>query len=166
MIYLVNNQAFLFIIFTINGMLIGILFDFFRILRKSFKTTDIITYIEDIFFWIITGLIIIYSMYTFTDGELRFFMILGMIIGVLIYMLTISKYFIKFSLSVLNILKKVFGTIIKIISSPFKIIHKVTEKIIFRPISNIFISISKNINKFVKKMKNNKGFFIKKENII
>ena len=163
---MVNNQAFLFIIFTINGMLIGILFDFFRILRKSFKTTDIITYIEDIFFWIITGLIIIYSMYTFTDGELRFFMILGMIIGVLIYMLTISKYFIKFSLSVLNILKKVFGTIIKIISYPFKIIHKVTEKIIFRPISNIFISISKNINKFVKKMKNNKGFFVKKENII
>ena len=44
-----SNQAYLFLIFTINGILIGFLFDIFRILRKSFKTNDLITYIEDIF---------------------------------------------------------------------------------------------------------------------
>ena len=46
---MVANQANLFLIFTINGILIGLLFDIFRILRKSFKTPDIITYIEDFF---------------------------------------------------------------------------------------------------------------------
>ena len=55
---MVANQANLFLIFTINGILIGLLFDIFRILRKSFKTPDIITYIEDFFFWLITGLIL------------------------------------------------------------------------------------------------------------
>ena len=51
---MISNQANLFLIFTINGVIIGLLFDFFRILRRSFKTKDIITYIEDIIFWILT----------------------------------------------------------------------------------------------------------------
>lgn len=50
---MISNQANLFLIFTINGIVIGLLFDFFRILRKSFNTNDIITYIEDILFWIL-----------------------------------------------------------------------------------------------------------------
>ena len=41
------NQFYLLCIFMISGLIIGILFDLFRILRKSFKTPDIITYIED-----------------------------------------------------------------------------------------------------------------------
>ena len=39
---MINNQGYLFIIFTIDGVLIGILFDLFRILRKSFKTNDFV----------------------------------------------------------------------------------------------------------------------------
>ena len=54
---MVTNQAYLFCIFIINGIIIGILFDFFRILRKTFKTSDLITYIEDSMFWILTGII-------------------------------------------------------------------------------------------------------------
>lgn len=51
---MIGNQANLFLIFTINGVIIGLLFDFFRILRKSFNTKDFVTYIEDILFWILT----------------------------------------------------------------------------------------------------------------
>lgn len=51
---MISNQANIFLIFTINGVIIGLLFDFFRILRRSFNTKDIITYIEDILFWILT----------------------------------------------------------------------------------------------------------------
>lgn len=64
------NQAYLFLIFTLNGVFIGLLFDVFRILRKSFKTTNFITYIEDILFWILAGISIIFSMYKFTRTEI------------------------------------------------------------------------------------------------
>ena len=60
---MITNQAYLFLIFVINGLLIGLLFDFFRILRLSFKTRDFVTYIEDIIFWIITGIIVLYSIF-------------------------------------------------------------------------------------------------------
>ena len=103
-----TNQAYLFMIFTINGILIGFLFDIFRILRKSFKTNDIITYIEDVLFWILTGIIILFTMCKFCDGELRGFTIIGVLIGVILYMLTISTYIIKVFVFII----KTFKTII------------------------------------------------------
>ena len=69
---MVTNQAYLFCIFIINGIIIGVLFDFFRILRKTFKTSDLITYIEDSLFWILTGIIILYSIFVFNNGEITF----------------------------------------------------------------------------------------------
>ena len=63
------RQAFSFLIFTLNGMFIGLLFDFFRILRKSIKTANFITYIEDICFWCLAGISIIYCMYKFARPE-------------------------------------------------------------------------------------------------
>ena len=51
---MVDNQGYLFLIFTLDGLIIGILFDIFRILRKSFKTKDIVTYVQDILFWLIS----------------------------------------------------------------------------------------------------------------
>ena len=92
---MVENQAYLFLVFSFTGMLIGILFDFFRVLRKTYKTLDVITYIEDILFWILTGILIIYNIWFFNDGEIRLFMILGIIIGALLYTLTISYFVIK-----------------------------------------------------------------------
>ena len=151
-----GNQTYLFIVFTIVGIIIGVLFDIFRILRKSFKTKDIVTYIEDILFWILTGSIILFSMYKFSNGELRFFMIIGIIMGTLMYMITFSKYVIKISVFIINIIKKS-------IVYPIKVIEKILKKIIIRPIFFICINFKKNIINFVKKNKKNRGIFVKKE---
>ena len=159
-----NNQTYLFLIFTLNGFLIGILFDFFRIIRKSSKTNDITTYVEDILFWIMTGGIILYSMCTFSDGQLRFFMILGIIIGVVIYILALSKYVINVCVFVIDIIfKKILLTIIRCVISPFVAVFKIIKKYIIRPISRIFINNGKKIGKYLKKIVKKRGFFAKKE---
>ena len=44
------SQEQVFIFFFIIGIIIGIIFDIFKVLRKSFKTPDIITFIEDLIF--------------------------------------------------------------------------------------------------------------------
>lgn len=147
-----ENQAYLFICFALVWIIIGIVFYLFIILRKTFKTKDLITYIEDIFFWIITGIIIIYSMYKFCDGELRLFMIIGIILGAILYLITISEYVIKISVYIINILKR-------ILYFPLKIVFKFIRRFILRPITIICINLRKN----VKKNKKNRGFFIKKE---
>lgn len=149
-----NNQAFLFVIFVINGILIGILFDIFRVLRKSFKTSDIITYIEDIMFWIGAGVLTLYFIFCYNNGEIRFFIFLGIILGISIYILTISKYFMKVSIIIISTIKN----IIKIIIYPIKLLINIIKKILFRPISFIII----NIRKIFTKNKGNLLHFIKK----
>lgn len=99
------NQLYTLFVFILSGAVIGILFDLFRILRKSFKTPDIITYIEDILFWILTGLFLLYIIFKYSFGQLRIYMFVSLIIGIIIYFLTISKYFIKLNVKTIRIYK-------------------------------------------------------------
>lgn len=136
---MVTNQAFIFFIFILTGFLIGILFDIFRVLRRSFNTSDIITYIEDILFWIITGLIILYVSFTFNNGQIRGYTLLGLMLGGILYLLIFSNIFIKVMVTILNYIKKVVGFIINIVITPIKFVIKIFRK----PIRFIFINLSK-----------------------
>ena len=141
-----QNQVYVFIAFILNGFLIGIIFDCFRILRKSFKTPDFVTYIEDILFGIITGLLILYSILKFNNGELRLFLFIGIFLGLLLYLLVFSKVFIKTSVFIISTIKKIINYIIII---PIKFIYKLIRKIFFKPIVVICFSIKN----WVKKIK-------------
>ena len=153
---MIMNQIYLFLIFIANGAIIGILFDFFRILRKSFKTSDIITYFEDLLFWILTGFSILYFIFVFNNGEIRLFMFLGIATGIALYMLIFSSFLIKINVTIINFLKTILKTIIKLILIPLKFI----KKLFFKPISFIFINIRKSstnlYNNFLKITKKNK----------
>lgn len=141
---MVQNQAYLFLVFSLTGVAIGVLFDFFRILRRTIKTANIITYIEDILFWVLTGILILYNIWYFNNGEIRIYMFLGIILGVLIYMSTLSNIVVK-------LFTRILGTIIKVLELPFKTIIAV-----FRKIITIILSFS---TKYVKKIKIKKGNF-------
>lgn len=140
-----QNQAYLFLIFSLTGVAIGLLFDFFRILRRSFKTPNIVIYIEDILFWVLTGVLILYNIWYFNNGEIRLYMFLGIIIGILIYVSTLSSILVK-------VLSKILQTIIKVLEIPFKTLLAILRKI-YTTISSIFVKIvkkRKNINKIPK----------------
>jgi len=139
-----QNQAYLFLVFSLTGVIIGILFDFFRILRRTIKTSNIITYMEDVLFWILTGLLVLYNIWYFNNGEIRIFMFLAIILGVLIYMSTLSNVLIK-------IFTKLLQATIKVLELPFKTILAIFRKII-TVISQLF-------SKITKKFTNKKGIF-------
>ena len=140
---MVSEQAYLFFIFIANGIFIGILFDFFRVLRKSFKTRDFVTYVEDFLFWILTGISILYLIFVFNHGEIRLFMFLAIGIGIIFYMLLFSSYFIKINVTMITFLKKILGKIFKILFIPFQWIYKILKKSFFNPISFVFINLRK-----------------------
>lgn len=135
---------YVFIAFILNGFLIGIIFDCFRILRKSFKTPDFVTYIEDILFGIITGLLILYSILKFNNGELRLFLFIGIFLGLLLYLLVFSKVFMKVSIFIISIIKKTINILIII---PIKFVYKLFKKIFFKPVIFICISLKKGVRK-------------------
>ena len=131
------------------------MFDFFRVLRKRFKTTDIVTYMQDILFWILTGISMLYCIYTFNSGEIRLYEFIGILIGTTIYFLTISKYFIKINSMVLNILTKIFYVLLIV---PIKTINKTIKKPIVTFFDKIIHKNSfKSIN-FLKRFNKNVAF--------
>lgn len=143
----VYNQLFCLLIFTITGITIGVLFDIFRILRKSFKTADIVTYLQDILFWLISGGIILFSIFQFNHGEIRSYVFIGIILGVILYMITISKYIIKYSVFIIKWIKK-------IISYPPHLLKNIIKNFIIRPIIFIFNLAKEQGNKIYKKSRN------------
>lgn len=141
---MIENQIQTFFIFIAIGTLIGLLFDLFKSIRKSFKTPDIITYVEDFFFWVITGVILIYAIIIYNQGQIRGFIFLGIFLGSSIYSLTISKISVIILTSVIKFLKVVFILLVQGLFFPIKFIKK--------PI----IIFSLNMKKFLKIFKLNK----------
>ena len=110
-----NNQIYLFSIYMLCGIVIGIGFDIFRVLRKSFRTSDMVTY---------TGIFLIIMLFIFNNGQLRFFIFVAIFLGLLLYLLTISKYFIKINVIILAFIKKLVHMMLYPIQKLYKIMTK------------------------------------------
>ena len=112
------------LVLSASGILIGLIFDSFRILRKIFKMPDFMIYIQDVLFWIISGLIIIYILCGMMPGEIRLYMILVIILSAVFYFLIISKYIILISMKIVSTIK----AFLSIIYKPFKYIKSKIKK--------------------------------------
>lgn len=140
------NDLYIVMVYFITGILIGILFDIFRITRKSFTTPNIITYIEDILFWLLSGMLLIYVIFTFTTGEIRLYMIIILILGVITYFVSISKYFVFINTKIIQFIKNLIAVLLK----PFIVlIKKIVE--LCRNMS-IHVLKSKKNNSTIKKI--------------
>lgn len=104
----VFSQEQIFIFFFIIGVTIAIIFDFFRAIRKNFKSSDIATIIQDIMFLFISGSLIIYSIIKLNNGEIRLFIFIGIFLGILMYSLTISKLCVIILYEFVKVCKKIF----------------------------------------------------------
>lgn len=114
------SQEQTFILFFIIGLIIGIIFDFFRAIRKNFKSSDFTTLIEDIAFLVITSFLVIFSIIRINGGEVRFYLFLGIFFGILIYSLTISNL----CVIILNVIVRLCKKILQI---PYLISKKVIK---------------------------------------
>lgn len=111
---MVENQLISFVIYIFIGSALGILFDFFRAIRKSIKHSNIATYIEDIIYVIISFFIVTFALQIISDGELRFYIFIGILIGIIICFLLLSKYLLGFETSILKVIKRILQFIISL----------------------------------------------------
>ena len=152
-----NSQIYIFLIYFIAGVIICLIYDIFRALRKTVKTSDFITYIEDTIFWILVAIFLIYLIFNISSGKIRFFMFLAICLGGKAYYFSLSKYFIKISVHILSYLKLIIKKLIEILLIPLKVFLKINKKvkcIICINLSNLKKNINKNSRKIKKKVEN------------
>lgn len=118
---MIQNQAYVFLTSVFVGGILAIIFDLFRLFRRKKNTKSYIVYIQDIIYWIIVTLVIIFSAFVTNDGELRGYMFIGYILGAIIYIVTFSQYILKVANRVLDFIEKIF---VKICQKCHKIFQK------------------------------------------
>ena len=118
---MIQNQAYVFLTSVFVGGILAIIFDLFRLFRRKKNTKSYIVYIQDIIYWIIVTLVIIFSAFVTNDGELRGYMFIGYILGAIIYIVTFSQYILKAANRVLDFIEKIF---VKICQKCHKIFQK------------------------------------------
>jgi spore cortex biosynthesis protein YabQ len=120
MIFSMPQQVNLFVFSLLSGILIGVLFDIYRTIRGFESLNKLISAIEDVLFWILTGIIIfIFMMYTsYAYMSFNVFVYIG--IGLFLYLKAISRFFVKTLHNLLVFVFKVIRVAFYVITYPIR----------------------------------------------
>lgn len=109
-----------------GGIIGGLVYDLYRAIRYHYKFSKFVTYIQDFLFWVCMTYIFFSILVKINWGEIRGYIILGFIIGLVMYMITFNKFIYPLALKLVGLLKGIVGHIIDLILWPFKYIKKKT----------------------------------------
>ncbi len=76
---------------AVLGLEMGLVYDFFRVFRRSFRCKFTVVAIMDLLYWGFVGYRTFYIMHTYSNGVLRWFAILGAITILALYMKLCSR---------------------------------------------------------------------------
>jgi spore cortex biosynthesis protein YabQ len=117
------NEQFRLVIFSLAaGILTGILFDFYRLIRGFSNINKIVVFIEDTLFWIFTSVIVfIFLLYT-NYAYIGMYVYMCIAIGVYLYIKLFSRIFIKSQYKTFKVLGKAFRVTRNFILYPFQLL--------------------------------------------
>lgn len=155
-----------FLVSILSGCILIFAYDILRIFRRLVKHNELVTGIEDLIYWVLSSLFIFIMLYQQNDGIIRFFSILGMLIGMLIYHKLLSELFVSGTLKIIHILFSpiifVINWVKKILLIIYKQVSKVVNRLLLR-LKKLLLSVKIEIIK--KKQKKNEAKAIKREKI-
>ncbi len=110
---MIANQVYVFFWSILVGVVLALIFDFFRISRRKGTTKNFVVYMQDVLYWIIVAIIIIISAFVTNDGELRGYMFIGYAIGAIFYLILFSKLFIKIIGGILDFIENIINKLVE-----------------------------------------------------
>jgi len=120
----VKAELWLFLVSIVTGVATGVVFDFFRAMRRIREEGGRLVYIEDILFWLCEAALIFSVLYNFNYGQPRFYFFIGLASGAAIYLLTVSSAVIFVLEKAGVLIKLLLSFVIKILKSVFRIFIK------------------------------------------
>ncbi|MCK8827511.1 spore cortex biosynthesis protein YabQ [Natroniella acetigena] len=143
-------QLFTFINMMLVGVIIGIIFDFYRVLRGSFNPSRIITDVFDLFFSLVATLLVFLGLIYSNRGEVRIYIFVAVIIGEIIYYLTISQFFIKFFRRLIRSIFCLYNKLKKTVVFLYNRLKRVIL-LIYNKIKVVLTSIKQRLRRLFKK---------------
>lgn len=88
----VNTQWVSFLTTLLIGLVLGFIFDFYRVMRGVFNLKTLMTFVFDGIYWMVAFMITFACLLFSNWAELRFYIFIGIISGWALYYKLISKY--------------------------------------------------------------------------
>lgn len=126
----VKSQIFTFFYALILGVVLSVFFDFFRIIRISYKHNNIFVFIEDIVFFLISTFLTFMFLMSRCNGEFRTYVISAILIGFFIYRISLSKIILPTSVIITKFFIKLFGKIFLLFKKSVSLTVKNTKKLL------------------------------------
>ena len=99
------------------GIFITFVYDLLRIFRRVVSHNIFWVSVEDIAFWCFCAVEVFLLMYHVSNGTLRWFAVLGAMVGMGLYLKTASRFLVKYTSLLLQkvaaVLQKIFGIVFK-----------------------------------------------------
>ena len=134
----------IFLLSAACGIVAGLVYDLFRILRRVQKNGYAAVFLQDTLFWIVCAGLALWTVFFMNDGQLRFYEFFAMLLGLCLYLYGMSAWVVKLFVCLLRVLKKVLVTVLKLVLFPFLFLLR----LFFRPFLRIKVKISRKIVKF------------------
>lgn len=122
-----NENTFLFHALMM-GIFITFVYDIFRIFRRVIPHKSFLVSAEDICFWIYCAAEVFLMMYHESDGTLRWFAVLGALVGMMLYRKLVSPFFVKYVSLWLGVLLGCLGKIAGFVFRPVIMVRKALKK--------------------------------------
>lgn len=130
------NEIYFFGCCVLTGVAVISMYDVLRIFRRVVKHGVFAVGIEDFIYWVGSSFFVFHIIYIRNDGIIRGFAILAIILGMLIYNVTISHVLVKYISMIIN-------KIISIVTAPIKWIVKKCSNILKKCYKTVKIMLTK-----------------------
>lgn len=102
----VNAQIYSFLGTIVTGLVLGILFDFYRVFRMITRPKKFLTCLGDLVFGLLATVAVFFVLLYSNWGEFRLYVFIGMIMGLFLYYNLLSWLVIKLLVGTCRLIKK------------------------------------------------------------
>lgn len=102
------------------GVFVAVIYDIIRIFRRVVGHNRFFISLEDILYWVFCAWEVFYLLYKESSGVLRWFAILGIALGMFLYLISVSRFVVRFVSDIINKILHIMKKIIAFFMLPLK----------------------------------------------
>lgn len=121
----ISKEVCVFLWAALTGAVLVFIYDLFRLLRKKGESSNLLVQIQDGVFWAIALFVMFAVVFSVNNGRVRFYEILGAVLGAVLYHLTLSPLVFKGISFLTEIFLKIFVFFLKILLTPLVFMYNI-----------------------------------------
>lgn len=124
----VTNQFHIFLLSLLGGALAGVFFDLFRAFRRLVHAGPVWVGVQDLLYWLLSAAAAFLFLYRTNNGQPRWYIFSGILLGALFYHLLIRDKIVLLLLFLARLIYLCLFWVLKILTFPIRVLYR-----IFRP---------------------------------